>query len=144
MIWKGDSVVNLKTSVREAGISWDFPWGQRCWRVPFLCILLLPCQCRGLHIHTISLKPRAWPNPELFYALAIISRQAQSTKGMPLDCLAMVARGPCAPGPHRIITIRKIVLGRMPYPDTTQIAKITPLPQSAHEKSPFNYPGAPT
>lgn len=69
MIWKGDSVANLEASVRETGISWDFPWGQRCQRAPFLCILLLPCYCRGLHIHMISLKPRACPTEVLIPSL---------------------------------------------------------------------------
>lgn len=60
---------------------------------------------------------------------------------MPLDCLVLMTRGSCAPGPHRTITIRKIVLGRVSYPGLWQTEI---RPQSEHERSPFNCPGAST
>lgn len=41
---------------------------------------------------------------------------AATNQGMLLDCLALETRGACIPGPHGALTIREIVLGRIPPP----------------------------
>lgn len=39
-----------------------------------------------------------------------------AAQGIPLDLLALVARGACVPWSHRNITIEETVLGRLPSP----------------------------
>lgn len=39
-----------------------------------------------------------------------------AAQGIPLDLLALVARGACVPGSHRTVTIGERVLGRVPSP----------------------------
>ena len=41
---------------------------------------------------------------------------AAAALGMPLDCLALVARWACVPGSHKTVTIREIVVGRLTPP----------------------------
>ena len=45
-----------------------------------------------------------------------------ASQGIPLDCLALVVRGPYDLGSHRTITIEETVLGWLPPQGTAQTA----------------------
>lgn len=42
---------------------------------------------------------------------------AANVQGIPLDHLALVAKGPCIPGSHGTVAIEETVLGRLPFPE---------------------------
>lgn len=56
------------------------------------------------------------PNPEHSFSLIKAGRQAQSTQGIPLDYLALVARVFYIPGPQGTVAMERTVLGRIPHP----------------------------
>lgn len=155
---ESDSVANLKAFVREAGISSNFPWGQRYWRAQLFVFSCYLAMLMGTHRHNLtiakglphpqcswwaSLKPLGICCPNTLLWPCYSQREGKFTQGMLFDCLATAARGSCAPGLHRTVTIRKIVLGRIPCPDTGETAEWN-TPPACTWKNFFNHPGAPS
>ena len=81
----------------------------------------------------------AGPGPRIPCSPTKASSYVQSTQGMPLEFLALVALGACISGSQRTETIRETVL-RLPRPGHN----ITDwhIPHSSYEKDLFTCPGA--
>ena len=43
-----------------------------------------------------------------------------AAEGIPLDCLALMAKGACVPQSYKTVTIGETVLGRLPTPHLPQ------------------------
>lgn len=66
--------------------------------------------------------------PTFYTCLAKASKHVQATQGTPFDCLTQVAKRASITELHGIITIQKIVIGRLPPPKhcTNSILKYNP------------------